>query len=114
MSTTSVNLRIDKELKRQAEELFDKLGINMTTAMNIFLRQAVREQGIPFRLSAAVNYDDIEPYKPDIAGHRSYQEYVIDNLRQSDMKVAEGSMSYYTESEMRSKIEGELNEKIQD
>ena len=50
--TTSMNLRIDKELKRQAEELFAELGINTTTAINIFLRQSVRDRGIPFRLSA--------------------------------------------------------------
>lgn len=50
--TTNLNLRLDKELKKQAEELFAGLGINMTTAINIFLRQAVREQGIPFQITA--------------------------------------------------------------
>ena len=38
--TTSMNLRIDKELKKQAETLFAGLGLNMTTAINIFLKQA--------------------------------------------------------------------------
>ena len=49
-NTTSVNLRIDKELKKQAETLFSSLGMNMTTAINVFLKQAVRSQGIPFRI----------------------------------------------------------------
>lgn len=49
-STTKINIRVDEELKRQAEEMFAELGINMSTAMNMFLRQAVRHGGIPFDL----------------------------------------------------------------
>lgn len=50
MSTQSTNIRIDTDLKRQAQQLFSDLGMDMTTAVNIFLRQAVREQAIPFRI----------------------------------------------------------------
>ena len=52
MSGTSTNvcIRIDTELKAQAEALFGELGMNLTTAFNIFLRQAVREKGIPFAI----------------------------------------------------------------
>ena len=39
MPSTSMNIRMDSEVKKQAEDLFSKLGINMTTAINIFLRQ---------------------------------------------------------------------------
>ena len=55
--TTSMNLRIDKKLKKDAETLFETLGINMTTAINIFLKQAVREQGIPFQITAKHSTD---------------------------------------------------------
>lgn len=48
METTNLNIRIDKDVKMQAENIFDALGLNMTTAVNIFLRQAIRENGIPF------------------------------------------------------------------
>lgn len=48
MPSTNVNIRIDIETKKEAEELFDSLGIKMTTAINIFLKQAIREKGIPF------------------------------------------------------------------
>lgn len=47
---TNVCIRIDTELKAQAEALFGELGMNLTTAFNIFLRQAVRENGIPFAI----------------------------------------------------------------
>ena len=53
--TTNINIRMDKVLKEQAESLLSELGMNMTTAFNIFLRQTVRERAIPFHISAAVS-----------------------------------------------------------
>ena len=50
MATTNLNIRTDKAIKDQAEEIFNELGLNMTTAINIFLRTAIREHGIPFEL----------------------------------------------------------------
>ena len=50
MSMTNLNVRTDKELKEQAEDIFKELGQNMSTAINMFLRRTVREQGIPFSL----------------------------------------------------------------
>jgi DNA-damage-inducible protein J len=46
--TTNVNIRMDEDLKKQADRLFSELGMNMTTAINIFVRQAVNFGGIPF------------------------------------------------------------------
>jgi addiction module antitoxin, relB/dinJ family len=48
--TTNLNIRTDKNIKDQAEKIFNQLGLNMTTAINMFLRTAVRENGIPFEL----------------------------------------------------------------
>ncbi len=53
-ATTNLNIRLDVELKKQAEELFAEFGMNMTTAVNIFLRQAVREGSIPFAIKLNV------------------------------------------------------------
>lgn len=49
--TTNISIRMDRELKEQAESLFSELGMNMTTAFNIFLRQSVRQGKIPFEIS---------------------------------------------------------------
>jgi len=46
-----VTIRVDKDLKDRAENLFDRLGMNMTTALNVFLRKAVDEEAIPFVVS---------------------------------------------------------------
>ena len=54
MKNVNVTLRVDEDLKKQADELFSELGLNLTTAFNIFLRQSVREQQIPFRVSRNV------------------------------------------------------------
>lgn len=50
METTNLNIRTDKNVKAAAEKIFDELGLNMTTAVNMFLRQTIRENGIPFEL----------------------------------------------------------------
>lgn len=54
MATTNLNIRTDKAIKEQAEKIFEELGLNMTTAVNMFLRSAVREHGIPFDLKLEV------------------------------------------------------------
>ena len=110
--TTSMNLRIDKELKKQAETLFAGLGLNMTTAINIFLKQAVREQGIPFAITAHKAYESVSAYKGSVERYGHYAEYVASSLKEADDKVAEGTMKYYTAEEIRSKLEDVLNEKI--
>jgi DNA-damage-inducible protein J len=48
---SSVSFRIDTEIKNQADKLFAELGLNMTTAFNIFLRQSIRENRIPFDIT---------------------------------------------------------------
>ncbi len=52
METTNLNIRIDKAIKDQAEQIFNELGLNMTTAVNIFLRTTIH--GIPFELKLEV------------------------------------------------------------
>lgn len=50
METANINIRTDKQVKNAAEKIFEALGMNMSTAVNIFLRQTIRENGIPFEL----------------------------------------------------------------
>jgi len=46
-----VNIRMDDDLKVQADKLFYELGLNMTTAFNMFVRQSLRQGGIPFEVT---------------------------------------------------------------
>ena len=47
---TNLNIRTDVEIKSAAEQIFNSLGLNMSTAVNIFLRQAIRYGGLPFEV----------------------------------------------------------------
>ena len=53
MAQTNISIRLDEDVKKEAEALFSKLGLTLSSATNIFFRQALRTQGIPFSLSAA-------------------------------------------------------------
>lgn len=48
MATVPTQVRIDEDLKKQATELFAQLGMDMSGAMNVFLRQCVMRGGLPF------------------------------------------------------------------
>lgn len=50
-STTNISIRMDSELKREADTLFTELGMDISTAFNIFVRQSIREGRIPFKIS---------------------------------------------------------------
>lgn len=47
-----ISLRVENELKSDAERVFDEIGMSMSTAITIFLKRVVRENGIPFDVSA--------------------------------------------------------------
>ena len=50
MSTVNLNIRTEKEIKANAEKIFEALGLNMSSAINIFLRRVIQENGLPFEL----------------------------------------------------------------
>lgn len=64
-NTINVNIRMDEELKKQSEQLFSELGLNMTTAFNIFVRQAIRTGGIPFEITTRTD-EFYNPYNRKI------------------------------------------------
>ncbi len=54
MATVNMSIRLDKDLKKQAEAMLSDMGLNMTTAMNMFLRQVVRQGRIPFEIATDI------------------------------------------------------------
>ena len=48
--TTSLTIRLDEELKAEAEELFEDLGLNLTTAITCFFKKAIDVEGLPFSI----------------------------------------------------------------
>lgn len=82
MAQTNLTIRIDEELKKEAEILFNRIGLNMSSAINVFFRQAVGAQAIPFELKA---YDD-------------YKTKIEKSMRQAD----EGKLITFTLEELES------------
>ena len=74
-----VNIRIDDDLKERADALFEDLGLNMTTAVNIFVRATVRQGGIPFEVTTKT-----EPF---------YSESNMKVLRQSIQEANKGKLT---------------------
>jgi DNA-damage-inducible protein J len=74
-----VNIRIEDELKEQVETIFNELGMNTSTAFNIFVRQTIREGGIPFAITT----------KPDLF----YNAANMKVLRQSIKEANEGKLT---------------------
>ncbi|MGL4209532.1 MAG: type II toxin-antitoxin system RelB/DinJ family antitoxin [Candidatus Adiutrix sp.] len=85
--TTNLNIRIDKDLKAQADIFFNELGLNMSSAFNIFVRQSLREGRIPFELS--------------IVSGPFYSQTNMAVLRQSIGEANEGKFVTKTLGELR-------------
>ena len=83
MSTVQTQIRIDSGVKKQANELFNELGLDMSSAVNIFLRQCILRGGLPFKvevpqyskelLSAADEAKRISR-DPDVPGYTSMED----------------------------------------
>jgi DNA-damage-inducible protein J len=82
---TNLNIRLDRELKEQSEAFFSELGLNMTTAINIFLRQSLRLGKIPFEIA-------IDPF---------YSQSNMRALRHSVKEADEGKFITKTLDELR-------------
>lgn len=50
-ATTSMTIRMNREVKEQSQALFKSLGLDMTTAINMFLRQSLMHKGLPFAVT---------------------------------------------------------------
>ena len=88
----TVTARVDENVKKEAETLFKKMGLNMSTAMNLFLKKCILEQGIPFELkipneeieenisSSQISWD----FEPHEVREEAYSTYGISKNEKSD------------------------------
>ena len=81
MAQTNINIRMDENLKKQFDQLCNELGLNMPTAFTIFAKTVVREQRIPFELSAAspnketlAAIEEVQKMKQDPALGKTYTD----------------------------------------
>ena len=93
MAQTNLTIRIDENIKREAENVFDKIGLTMSAAINVFFRQAVRAQAIPFELKA---YDDY------------YTGENLSRLKRSIAQAERGEVITFTMAELEAMENGEV------
>ena len=78
---------MDSDLKAQADALFSELGMNLTTAFNIFVRQSIREGGIPFEIS--INQPNKETIAAMLAAERLPQDPSVPGYNDLDALFAD-------------------------
>lgn len=82
MATTNINVRVDSALKQEAEALFNDLGLSMSSAINMFLRSAVMNDGIPFEVkrqtaetkAALDEYEEMKKHPDRYKRYESFDE----------------------------------------
>ena len=79
---TSVNIKVEENIRNEAKELFGKMGLDMTTAVNLFLIAAIREKGLPFSLTTLSDNED----------ERQYEKYWAEKLRRAEAQEKAGKM----------------------
>ena len=84
MAQTLVNFRIDEKTKKEMEQICDELGMNVTTALNIFIKKMIREKRIPFDVS-------VDPF---------YSESNIKALEESKRELEKGDVVVKTLKEL--------------
>lgn len=82
MAKVSTNISIDADVKKQATELFSDLGMDLSTAINIYLKKAIAEQGIPFDIVREVPnavtvaaMDEYEEMKKNPSSYKRYSSF---------------------------------------
>ena len=93
---TSISIRIDSELKENAESIIEQFGLNMTVVVNMLFRQIVRDNAIPLSMSLSQSVsalDDLEFAKADrIAGYKGRS--LVDVIADMERIVAEAEVKY--------------------
>lgn len=74
MAKVSTSISIDADVKSQAQELFADLGMDLSTAINVFLRQAIRNQKMPFDISLSVPNSETQAAIQEIKEMKAHPE----------------------------------------
>jgi len=74
-TATVVNVRVDERVKRDIEQLYDSLGMNISTAVNMFFKQCLMEQGLPYHPKLKRNHIPLKERLKDYQGNYQAEEW---------------------------------------
>ena len=86
-TTSNISIRMDSNLKAAAEALYEELGMNISTAFNIFVRQSLRERGIPSKITEGS--PNKEPVSAMLEAERIANDSTIDGYKNVDELFAD-------------------------
>ena len=84
---TTLSVSMDKDLASRAEKLFSDIGMSITTAFTVFVKQSLREGGIPFDINVNLSAD-------------SHRQYVLSELEKAKKEAASPDAVWYSEEEV--------------
>ena len=102
---TNITIRIDEKVKHEAETLFNKLGLSISGAINVFFRQAIREQAIPFPISAKSAEEKYDEY---------FNPHNMKILKESISQAEHGEVITFTMAELIAMEDGEIPQRALD
>lgn len=83
----SVNIKMDEKVRDEAKLLFAQMGLDMTTAVNMFLLAAIREKGLPFSVTTVSNVID----------EKKLETFFAEKLRKAESQEKQGQMRSFDE-----------------
>jgi len=93
MSATRISVNIDEGIKKEAQAILSELGLDMTTAVDIFLRTLIREGGIPFAIRTEKAIQDDQ-----------YRKYVLNELEIAKVQAADPNTKWLSHDDVMQKL----------
>ena len=105
MAQTNLTIRVDEDIKCDAEALFNTIGLTMSAAVNMFFRQAIKEQAIPFQTGAKT-------------AEEKYNEYFtpqnVESILRSVAQAERGETITFSMAELEAMEDGEIPQRTLD
>ena len=105
MAQTNLTIRIDEGIKHDVETLFDTLGFSISGAINVFFRQALREQAIPFSIRAKTAGEKYNDY---------FTPEMVESIKRSEAQVERGEVITFTLDELIAMETGDVPQRALD
>ena len=95
----NITIRIDDKVKYDAETLFDSLGLSISGAINVFFRQAIREQAIPFHIRTKTAEEKYSEY---------FTPQTVAQIKESEKQAERGEIITFTMAELEAMETGAI------
>ncbi len=89
---TNVNIKVDENIRDEVKDLFNQMGLDMTTAVNMFFIASLREKGLPFAVSTLPN-----------AKNDEVMQLLINKLRKAEQQEKAGQMRSFDDFSLEMK-----------